>query len=68
MPLVVLGGPPVKIDMRTGSITIDGNDRTHLATRRKWFGADPGETIQPRLAAVGEGTGWADVYLADTYL
>lgn len=64
----LLGTHPAIVDMRTGSISIDDNDRTHLATRRQWFGVEPGETIQPRLTAVGQGTGWADAYLADTYL
>lgn len=65
----VLGRETLVVDMRTGSIAVkNGGDRTHLATRRSWFGVDPGQTIQPRLAAVGEGTGFADVYLADTYL
>lgn len=64
----VLGPHPVVIDMATGSVTVDGNDRSHLATRRSWFGVGPSSSIQPRISAVGQGTGWADVYLSDTYL
>lgn len=64
----VLGTSPVVVDMKTGSVTVDGQDRTHLATRRKWFGVPPGASIQPRISAVGEGTGWADAYISDTYL
>lgn len=58
---------PVIVDM-TGSVTVNGNDMSHLLNRRDWFGIEPGETIQPRITSLQEGHGWSDVFVADTYI
>lgn len=64
----VVTASPVEIDMKTGSITSRGSDVTQGATRRAWFSVPPGGVIQPRISAISQGDGWADVFLADTYL
>lgn len=64
----VFSQSPAVVDMRTGSVQVGGADMTHAVTRRGWFGADPHSTIQPRITAVGQAQGWADVTIADTYI
>ena len=67
-PSPVVSTAPVTIDTARGRATINGTDHTHALTRRDWFGVPPRGSIQPRISAIGQGDGWADVYVSDTYL
>ena len=66
-PVAIFPQTPVVVDMR-GSVTLRGDDQSYLLTRRDWFSAPPGGTIQPRITALQQGDGWADVELSDTYI
>lgn len=58
---------PVRIDM-AGSVTENGNDFSHLLTRRDWFSIPPGSSIQPIITAPQEGSGWVEVQTRHTYI
>lgn len=64
----VFSQSPAVVDMASGSISVGGNDMTHAATRRGWFGIDPGSVIAPRVSSAQQGAGWIDVHTADTYI
>lgn len=64
----VFSQSPAVVDMASGSISVGGNDMTHAATRRGWFGIDPGAVIAPRASSAQQGAGWIDVHTADTYI
>ena len=64
----VFSQSPAVVDMASGSISVGGNDMTHAATRRGWFGIDPGAVIAPRASSAQQGAGWIEVHTADTYI
>lgn len=67
-PAAVYSTAPVTLDMATGSAsTPNGGDQTHVLSRRGWFGIPPGGVIKPRIRAISDGTGWADIHVSDTY-
>lgn len=67
-PAPVVPESPVTIDMRDGSVMIDGVDNTYRLTHREWFDIPQKQAIQPRINALAPSNGWADVFVADTYI
>lgn len=63
----ILAASPVTFDMR-GSATRNGSDISYLLTRRNWFSIPPGESMQPAISSIQEGSGFVDITLQDTYL
>lgn len=67
-PVAVFEQAPVTVDMRTGSISVRGQDQTHLATRREWFSIPARGTTSVRVDSFAPSEGWVDCYTRDTYI
>lgn len=67
-PAPVFEQSPVEVDMRTGSISVNGKDQTHLASRREWFSIPAGGAITVQANQFAPSEGWVDCYVRDTYI
>lgn len=60
---------PVTIDMRKGTATQGGVDKSTLFTARDWFGVDPGEIMRPVFMPYKvNGAGRCDILIRDTWI
>lgn len=69
-PAPVSASVPCVIDNAEGTVSIGGVGQTHRLTARHWFDIAPGESLQPRIIALGgqSNGGWCDVEIRDTYM
>lgn len=72
---VVFEGPvghnsPVTLDFAKGTAKQNNRIKTSYLSRRDWFACLPGEgrQPQPRLSYIGQGLGWMEVTIRDTWI
>lgn len=59
---------PVTVDMLNGSVTIQGQNRAYLLSRRRWFSIAAHHFIRPKATSPVDVSGcWVDVVVRDTY-
>lgn len=67
-PAFVDQAAPVTVDCKTGAVYVNGVDQSYKLSSRQWFTVPPRSSFQPRLQALTNSDGWADVQLASTYM
>lgn len=65
---IVTMSAPVTIDMKTGTATQSGADKTTFIGRREWFGVKPSATLRPKFTPNAAGNGWCDIIIRDTWI
>ncbi len=70
---VTFNGPvtrssPVEIDMKKGTATQGGVDKSTLLSERHWINILAGETIKPEFLPIQNASGWCDIIIRDTFI
>lgn len=64
----VFSSAPVTIDMKAGTATQNGSDRSQFLQKRDWISVPAGATIQPSFTPAQNGSGWCDILFRNTWI